>query len=106
LDAPRTIRRALRLQEIRRSGYPYRHYNADVRIASRVPAGTDILFELGLGSQDVSHECDHPAGGGLPPRLTRSVVEPSGRSSAEIDAPIAARVWQPCANHAFYVAAS
>jgi len=63
------------------------HYNDPMRIVSLVPAGTDILCALGLGSDvvGVSHECDHPAD--VPrPRLTRSVIETGCLSSAEIDA--------------------
>jgi iron complex transport system substrate-binding protein len=64
-----------------------------MRIVSLVPAGTDILCALGLGSEvvGVSHECDHPPGMS-PRRLTRSVVETSRLSSAEIDAAIAGQV--------------
>ena len=64
-----------------------------MRIVSLVPAGTDILFALGLGSDvvGVSHECDCPAA--VPPsRLTRSVIETGRLSSAEIDAAIAGQV--------------
>ncbi len=55
-----------------------------MRIVSLVPAGTDILYALGLGSHvvGVSHECDYPADA-RPPRLTRSVVETARLSSAE-----------------------
>ena len=65
-----------------------------MRIVSLVPAGTDILFALGLGSHvvGVSHECDIPAGAAPPPRLTRSTVALDGLSSAEIDAAIANQV--------------
>jgi iron complex transport system substrate-binding protein len=65
-----------------------------MRIVSLVPAGTDILFALGLGSDvvGVSHECDHPADMAPPPQLTRSVVETGRLSSAEIDAAIAGQV--------------
>jgi iron complex transport system substrate-binding protein len=71
----------------------YSHYNHPMRIVSLVPAGTDILCALGLGSDvvGVSHECDYPADI-PPPRLTRSVVETGRLSSAEIDAAIAGQV--------------
>jgi iron complex transport system substrate-binding protein len=64
-----------------------------MRIVSLVPAGTDILCALGLGSDvvGVSHECDYPAAV-RPPRLTRSVVETGRLSSADIDAAIASQV--------------
>ena len=65
-----------------------------MRIISLVPAGTDILFALGLGSDvvGVSHECDRPAGMAPPPRLTRSLIETGRLSSAEIDAAIAGQM--------------
>lgn len=64
-----------------------------MRIVSLVPAGTDILCALGLGSDvvGISHECDHPADV-APPRLTRSMVETGSLSSAEIDAAVAGQV--------------
>lgn len=65
-----------------------------MRIVSLVPAGTDILFALGLGTDvvGVSHECDVPAGVVPPPRLTRNTVPLDGLSSGEIDAAIASQV--------------
>jgi iron complex transport system substrate-binding protein len=65
-----------------------------MRIVSLVPAGTEILFALGLESHvvGVSHECDLPAGAPPLPRLTRSAVPTDGLSSAEIDAAIANQV--------------
>lgn len=63
-----------------------------MRIVSLVPAGTDIVCDLGLESSlaGVSHECDamtttHP------PRLTRSLVATDTMTSAEIDAAVSAR---------------
>jgi len=62
------------------------------RIASLVPAGTDIVAALGLseGLVGVSHECDHPSGRDKPV-LTESIVldsqqTESSRAAAEIDA--------------------
>src|SRR5690349_15469370 len=65
-----------------------------MRIVSLVPAGTEILFALGLGAEvvGVSHECELPVGEPPRPRLTRSVVRTDGLSSAEIDAAIASQV--------------
>ena len=65
-----------------------------MRIVSLVPAGTEILFALGLGADvvGVSHECELPVGETPRPRLTRSVVRTDGLSSAEIDAAIASQV--------------
>ena len=65
-----------------------------MRIVSLVPAGTEILFALGLGADvvGVSHECELPAGERPRRRLTRSVVQTDGLSSAEIDAAIASQV--------------
>jgi iron complex transport system substrate-binding protein len=65
-----------------------------MRIVSLVPAGTDILLALGLGPDvvGVSHECELPAGIAPLPRLTRSVVETRGLSSAEIDVAVASQL--------------
>jgi iron complex transport system substrate-binding protein len=65
-----------------------------MRIVSLVPAGTDILFALGLGSDvvGISHECDIPVGAAPLPRLTRNAVRLDGLSSAEIDTAIASQV--------------
>jgi iron complex transport system substrate-binding protein len=65
---------------------------SSMRIVSLVPAGTDILLDLGLGRSvvGVSHECDS-AGCTDVPRLTRSVVHTETMSSAEIDAAVSAQ---------------
>lgn len=64
-----------------------------MRIVSLVPAGTDIVRALGLDADlvGISHECDAPAGGASPPRLTRSLVPTESLSSAEIDSAVAER---------------
>lgn len=56
------------------------------RIASLVPAGTDIVAALGMGPHlvGVSHECDHPVARGLPV-LTSSALPTDGAAAAEID---------------------
>ncbi len=53
-----------------------------MRIVSLVSAGTEMLYELGLGGQvvAVSHECDWPLECQKLPRVTRSRVD-SGASS-------------------------
>lgn len=67
---------------------------AQMRVASLVPSGTDIVAALGLGSWlvGVSHSCDHPVVEGLP-RLTASSLENGGDgplAPAEIDARVRA----------------
>jgi iron complex transport system substrate-binding protein len=56
-----------------------------VRIASLVPAGTDLVVALGLADYlvAVSHSCDHPAVAGVPV-VTASTL-PSGLGPAEVD---------------------
>jgi iron complex transport system substrate-binding protein len=63
-----------------------------MRIVSLVPAGTDIVRELGLEHSlvGVSHECD-VAAAASPARLTRSLVGTESMTSAEIDAAVSAR---------------
>jgi iron complex transport system substrate-binding protein len=63
-----------------------------MRIVSLVPAGTDIVRELGLDAAlvGISHECD--AGTTVrPTRLTRSMVATDSMTSAEIDAAVSER---------------
>lgn len=57
-----------------------------VRIASLVPAGTEIAWALGLEDQlvAVTHDCDFPPSVLSLPRLTSSTIPP-GATSAEID---------------------
>ena len=64
-----------------------------MRIVSLVPAGTEILFALGLERDvvAVSHECDYPAEARVLPRLTRSAIDGAHRASAAIDAAVGAR---------------
>ncbi|MEO1063832.1 MAG: ABC transporter substrate-binding protein [Actinomycetota bacterium] len=65
------------------------------RIASLVPAATDVVVALGLEADlvGVSHECDHEAVAGLP-RLTSSAVPAAGATGsadpATVDAEVAA----------------
>lgn len=57
-----------------------------MRIASLVPAGTEIVCALGAGDRlvAVTHDCDHPAYVRALPRLTRTTI-PEGASSVDID---------------------
>ena len=57
-----------------------------VRIASLVPAGTEIVCALGAGDRlvAVTHDCDHPDFVRGLPRLTRTTI-PEGASSGDID---------------------
>jgi iron complex transport system substrate-binding protein len=65
-----------------------------VRIASLIPAATEIAFALGLGDDvaGVTFECDYPPD----PRVGRAVLvgglDTHGRSAAEIDALVRERV--------------
>lgn len=65
---------------------PALRYARRVRIASLVPAGTEIVCALGAGDQlvAVTHDCDHPEYVRSLPRLTRTTI-PEGASSGEID---------------------
>src|ERR1700761_2217928 len=60
-----------------------------MRIASLVPASTEMLFALGLGDETVggTHECDYPTAAASLPRLTATVM-PEGLSAGEIDAAV------------------
>src|SRR5579863_8550979 len=66
---------------------------AIMRIISLVPAGTEIVFALGLERDvvAVSHECDFPPQARDLPRLTHSAVGGTTLPSAEIDAAVSAR---------------
>jgi iron complex transport system substrate-binding protein len=57
-----------------------------MRIASLVPAGTEIAWALGLTDQlvAVTHDCDFPPVVRWLPRLTSSTI-PAGATSAEVD---------------------
>ncbi len=60
-----------------------------MRIASLVPAATEIACALGATGElvAVTHDCDHPAAVRTLPRLTRSTIAPGSRSAA-IDAQV------------------
>jgi len=64
-----------------------------MRIISLVPAGTEIVFALGLERDvvAVSHECDYPPQAHDLPRLTQSAIGGATLTSAAIDAAVSAR---------------
>ena len=57
-----------------------------MRICSLLPSSTEIVFALGLGDQlaGVTHECDYPSEAASKPAVTRSLIDHSGSSGAEI----------------------
>ena len=59
---------------------------AAMRICSLLPSSTEIVFALGLGDRlaGVTHECDFPAEAASIPAVTRSLIDHSESSSAEI----------------------
>lgn len=69
----------------------------DLRIAALVPAATDLVAALGLGSNlvAVSHECDHPIAAGLPV-VTGSHIPAAGvggdAQAAKVDAAVSQAV--------------
>jgi iron complex transport system substrate-binding protein len=60
----------------------------DMRIASLLASGTEIVCALGLADQlvAISHECDYPAKILDRPRVSRPRFDPTGLSSGAIDA--------------------
>jgi iron complex transport system substrate-binding protein len=58
-----------------------------MRIISLLPSATEIVYALELGDSlvGVTHECDYPAAAGAKPVVTRSALDHSGATSAEID---------------------
>ena len=64
-----------------------------MRIVSLLPSATEILFEIGAGSEvvGVTHECDHPSEALKLPKLT-SASGPEPTSPAEIDRHVRAAV--------------
>jgi len=65
-----------------------------MRIASLVPAATEVLFELGLGERVVgmTHECDWPPEAAGLPAVTVSRLETGSLGAAAIDRLVAASV--------------
>jgi iron complex transport system substrate-binding protein len=58
-----------------------------MRIVSLLPSATEILFEIGAGSEvvAVTHECDYPAPVNRLPQVTSSAIDHSGQTCAAID---------------------
>ena len=65
-----------------------------MRICSLLPSATEIVCALGLEGHlvGVSHECDYPLTVRSKPVLTRSRIDHTGQSSAEIDALVSSRL--------------
>ncbi|CAN5743298.1 cobalamin-binding protein [soil metagenome] len=61
-----------------------------MRIVSMLSSATEILYALGLGDRlvAISHECDYPPEALSLPRASRSRFDPTGLTSAEIDAAV------------------
>jgi iron complex transport system substrate-binding protein len=59
-----------------------------VKICSLLPSGTEIVFALGLGEQliGVSDLCDYPPAAQHKPVLSRSLIDTTVLSSAEVEA--------------------
>jgi iron complex transport system substrate-binding protein len=57
------------------------------KIVSFLPSATEILYEIGAGSQikGVTHECNYPNEAKLKPRIINSVFDATTMSSKEID---------------------
>ena len=64
-----------------------------MRIASLVPAGTEIAYALGAGDElvAVTHDCDYPPAARSLPRITSSTIAP-GSDSFAIDLQVRAAV--------------
>lgn len=67
-----------------------------MRIVSLLPSLTEICYALGLGNHlvAVTHECDFPASARTLPFVTRSILPPGLRDSAEIDRQVKAALEQ------------
>ncbi len=65
-----------------------------MRICSLLPAGTEILFALGLDRDivGVSHECDYPPQAARKPHVVRTDIDQSRCSSEAIDEAVKAAV--------------
>ncbi len=69
---------------------------SDLRIASFLPSGTEMVCALGLGDQlvGISHECDHPPGVRVKPVVVRCAVDMTGMSTREIDVAVSNHLRQ------------
>ena len=58
-----------------------------LKIVSFLPSATEILYEIGAGSQiiGVTHECNYPKEAKSKPRVINSSFDASTMSSKEID---------------------
>lgn len=65
-----------------------------LRIASFLPAATEMLFALGLGDKivGVTHECDEPPEAKTKPVLVDCVLNLEGLTMKEIDDAVSARL--------------
>lgn len=66
----------------------------DLRIASFLPAATEMVYALGLEDRlvGVTHECDYPAAARQKPVLVDCAIDMSRMTPSEIDAAVAARL--------------
>ena len=57
------------------------------RIVSFLPSSTEILYEIGAGTQivGVTHECKYPEDAKRKPRIINSSFDPNKMSSKEVD---------------------
>ena len=65
----------------------YLYLIAEKRIISFLPSATEILYEIGVGSQiiGVTHECNYPLDAKNKSRIINSSFDASTMSSKEID---------------------
>lgn len=66
----------------------------DLRIASFLPAATEMVYLLGLGDRlvGVTHECDYPQQAKTKPVLVECALDFSGMTMAQIDDTVTARI--------------
>jgi len=66
----------------------------DLRIASFLPAATEMVYQLGLGDQlvGVTHECDYPPQAKTKPVLVECVLDLSGMTPEQIDEAVTLRM--------------
>src|SRR6266581_1541794 len=66
----------------------------DLRIASFLPAATEMVYQLGLGDQlvGVTHECDYPPSAKSKPVLVDCALDLSGMTTRQIDEAVTLRI--------------
>jgi iron complex transport system substrate-binding protein len=66
----------------------------DLRIASFLPAATEMVYLLGLGDQlvGVTHECDYPPPAKTKPVLVECALDLSGMTTRQIDDAVTLRI--------------